>query len=377
MPFPEGETAEVARAEFGTASDLARISTTVDDFTDVEVSKEDLATLRRISGKITWMAFTIAFVELCERFSYYGTTIVFVNFIQQPLPEGSTTGAGFDGQSGALGLGQRVSTALTTLNSFWAYLTPLFGAYIADAHLGRYRTIHVAVLVAIVGHVVLTLAAFPSIIAKPATSIVIFSAGLLVFGTGTGLFKSNISPLLAEQQIDTRMHLEITSDGEQVLVDPAITTSRIFLYFYMCINVGSVIGQISMVYAEKYIGFWAAFLLPTMMFLIAPVVLVVSKKHYRLSPPTGSVYGKFWRMCTTAMRGRQRSLFTRSKTPISWDAVRPSMIPASERPAWMTYDDAWVDEIRRGLQACRVFLFLPLISLAQGQMTNNLTSQAA
>lgn len=70
-------------------------------------TEEELATLRRVSGPIPWTAFSIAFVEFCERFSYYGTTAVFVNFIQQPLPEGSNTGAGFDGQSGALGMGQR------------------------------------------------------------------------------------------------------------------------------------------------------------------------------------------------------------------------------------------------------------------------------
>lgn len=28
--------------------------------------------LRRVSGKIPWTAWTITFVELCERFSYYG-----------------------------------------------------------------------------------------------------------------------------------------------------------------------------------------------------------------------------------------------------------------------------------------------------------------
>lgn len=77
---------------------------------------EELHTLRRVSGRIPWSAYTIAFVELCERFSYYGTTAVFVNFIQQPLPPGSNTGAGKDDyQSGALGMGQRASTGLTTL----------------------------------------------------------------------------------------------------------------------------------------------------------------------------------------------------------------------------------------------------------------------
>lgn len=39
-------------------------------------SKEEMKTLRRVSGQIPWTAYTIAFVELCERFSYYGTTAV-------------------------------------------------------------------------------------------------------------------------------------------------------------------------------------------------------------------------------------------------------------------------------------------------------------
>jgi POT family proton-dependent oligopeptide transporter len=110
------------------------------DLDTSSITSEDLAKLRRVSGKITWIAFTIAFVELCERFSYYGTTVVFVNFIQQPLPAGSPTGAGFDGQSGALNMGQRASTGLTTFNQFWAYLTPLLGAYIADGKLSLLRT---------------------------------------------------------------------------------------------------------------------------------------------------------------------------------------------------------------------------------------------
>ena len=39
-------------------------------------TEEELATLRRTAGKIPWKVYTIAFVELCERFSWYGTTVV-------------------------------------------------------------------------------------------------------------------------------------------------------------------------------------------------------------------------------------------------------------------------------------------------------------
>ena len=37
---------------------------------------EEVETLRRIAGPVPWSAYTVAFVELCERFAYYGTTVV-------------------------------------------------------------------------------------------------------------------------------------------------------------------------------------------------------------------------------------------------------------------------------------------------------------
>jgi POT family proton-dependent oligopeptide transporter len=123
---------------------------------------------------------------------FYGSSVVFVsrlplllgnlippqtNFIQQPLPLGSHTGAGFTkGVSGALGMGQRASTGLTTFYQFWVYsilapasfhshcddyqcyVTPLLGAYIADTYWGRYNTTCVAVVIALIGHIILIVA---------------------------------------------------------------------------------------------------------------------------------------------------------------------------------------------------------------------------
>lgn len=39
-------------------------------------TKEELQTLRRTHGHVPFLLYTIAFVELCERFAYYGTTQV-------------------------------------------------------------------------------------------------------------------------------------------------------------------------------------------------------------------------------------------------------------------------------------------------------------
>lgn len=42
---------------------------------------------------------------------------------------------------GALDMGQQAATGLGTFFSFWCYVTPLIGAYVADTYWGRYNTI--------------------------------------------------------------------------------------------------------------------------------------------------------------------------------------------------------------------------------------------
>ncbi|KAK3114750.1 hypothetical protein LTR53_006593 [Teratosphaeriaceae sp. CCFEE 6253] len=335
---------------------------------------EDLATLRRVPAKMPWIAFTVAFVELCERFAYYGTTAVMVNYIQQPMPAGSTTGNDpfSDGQPGALGYGQRASTGLVLFNKFWAYFIPLFGGWIADAKWGRLKTIYASIGVAMFGHVLIVISAIPAIVRHPSGALGCFSVGLIFFGIGVGGFKPNISPLFAEQLADRTMRVETVKSGERVIVDPAMTTQRMFLYFYGFINIGSIIGQVAMVYAERYVGFWLSFLLPTIMFLGCPIMLSVMQKRYNLREPTGSVFGKFSKLTNYAMKDGG---YKRIGQADFWERVKPSRV--TNKPAWMTFDDAWVDEIARGVKACSVFSFYPLWWLAYNQIDGNLVSQAA
>ncbi|KAI4168373.1 MAG: hypothetical protein LQ343_006458 [Gyalolechia ehrenbergii] len=346
-------------------------------------TEEEVESLRRVCGTVPWSSYTIAFVELCERFSYYGTIVVFVNFIQHPLPPGSTTGSsGTHGQSGALGLGQRASTGLTTFNSMWAYCMPLLGAYMADQYWGRYKTIQISIGIAILGHIILIVATLPSVIAHPNGAIAAFSVGLVIFGIGVGGFKPNISPLIAEQYESKhpKQYIQVQKSGERTIVDPTMTVSRIYMYFYMMINIGSLGGQIGMVYAEKYVGFWLSFTLPTVMFLCSPVVMFLMRKKYARRPPTGSVIAKALRLWGLAMKGRWSiNPVTTGKNMRAddfWENVKPSRL-GQHKPAWMTFDDVWVDEVRRGLKACTVFLWYPVYWLSYNQMTNNLVSQAA
>lgn len=63
-------------------------------------------------------------------------------------------------------------------------------------------------------------------------------------GIGTGGFKANISPLVAEQSRNTYLRVQTLKTGERVIVDPAVTSSRIYHYFYLMINVGALVGQV-------------------------------------------------------------------------------------------------------------------------------------
>ncbi|KAJ7176328.1 peptide transporter PTR2A [Mycena crocata] len=354
-------------------------------------TEEERATLRRVGDKIPWNAYLIAIVELAERFSYYGAGVVFTNFIQYPLPDGSHTGAGLrDGQSGALGKGQHASTGITTFYQFWCNVTPFLGAYIADVHLGRFNTICVAVCIALIGHIILIIAAVPGIVEHPDTSLLIFLVALVIMGLGTGLFKANISPLVAEQYRRTKLFVVTAESGEQIIVDPALTVSRIYMYFYLMINVGSLIGQIGMTYSEKacfstrrqfYVGFWLAYTLPTVVFLLCPFILIAGRKRYIRSPPTGSVLATFLHLFRFASKGRWSlnplRTYRNLAAPDFWDAAKPSRVRPSARPSWMVFDDAWVDEVQRGIKACAVFAWFPVYWLTANQMNNNLTSQAA
>lgn len=118
-------------------------------------------------------------------------------------------------------------------------------------------------------------------------------------------YRSNIAPLIAEQYKETRLWVKvIPKTGERVIVDPAQTITRIFLYFYFMINVGALLGSIAMVYAEKYVGFWLSFLLPTVMFCFCPLVLFLCRNKYDVTPPTGSVVVKALKLWSLALKGK-------------------------------------------------------------------------
>ena len=144
-----------------------------------------------------------------------------------------------------------------------------------------------------------------------------------------------------------------------------------------------MVGQISMPYAEKvciplsirvdfvnannaaqYDGYYLAFTLPTVVFLLCPIILFLSRKRYHRTAPQRSVLAKAFKLWAYAARGRWSlnpiALYKNLKADDFWESAKPSNIPDGQRPTWMTFDDKWVDEVRRGFKACSVFTWFPL-----------------
>ncbi|THU94802.1 peptide transporter PTR2A [Dendrothele bispora CBS 962.96] len=375
MSIPSADKDNVAIDPEATADADARVSIAPD---------EEMRTLKKVSGPIPLNAYLLCLAELVERLSFFGTSIVFTNFIQQPLSPLSGTGAGLaDGQSGALGLGQRASTAITTVFVLWCDITPLFGGYVGDAHLGRFKTIWMGIAIRLVGHVILIVAALPGVIANQSASLGIFVTALFFIGIGTGFFQSNIPPLLGEQCVAAYPEpvVKTIKGGERVVVDPGLTISKVFMYFYLTINVGAVIGQISMTYCEKFVGYWLVYTATAVSFIICPLILFFSRKRLNLLPPSGALLAKAARLCWSTAKRRWDpnpiTTFRKLTAKEFWDDAKSAEAAVSPNGMQSSTSSDWIDEVKMTLGACTVFVWFPIYWLTYNQINNNLTSQAA
>lgn len=66
-------------------------------FDNDEPTDEERATLRKVADKLPWATFLVAIIELSERFTYYGVSGPFQNYIQHSYNDPS-------GLPGALGM---------------------------------------------------------------------------------------------------------------------------------------------------------------------------------------------------------------------------------------------------------------------------------
>lgn len=313
-------------------------------------TEEELKTLRHVSESIPISCWLVALVELAERFSYYGLSAPFQNYMQNG-PD--------DTPAGALQLKNSGATALSYFFQFWCYVTPILGGYISDTYWGKYKTIFVFCVVYIIGIFILFITSVPAITSKN-TALGGFVVAIIIIGLATGGVKANVSPLIADQVPKTKPVIKVLKSGERVVQDPNITIQNVFLLFYLMINVGSL-SVIATTQLEMHIGFWAAYLLPLCFFFIAILVLILGKNQYTDVPVSDKIISKSFRI-----------LFIGIKNKFNISAAKPSQNPEKEYP----WTDSLVEEVKRALYACKVFVFYPFYWVVYGQMLNNFVSQA-
>jgi dipeptide/tripeptide permease len=122
--------------------------------------------------------------------------------MQFPLPTGGNgAGAppkGTQQTAGALGRGLQFSNAFVLLFTFLAYVIPIFGAWVADTRLGRYKTIAIGVFICGVAHVILIIGAIPSVLqGGHAIAPFMIAFFILAFGAGICFSKLCVQDFLA------------------------------------------------------------------------------------------------------------------------------------------------------------------------------------
>ncbi|KAJ6018251.1 hypothetical protein N7451_001630 [Penicillium sp. IBT 35674x] len=320
-----------------------------------EPNDDEKRSLRHIAENLPISAWLVAIVELCERFTYYGMSGMFQNYIQRPLD-------GSEGR-GALGMAHQGATGLTTFFQFWCYVTPILGAIVADQYLGKYKTIVWFCGIYLIGLLILVCTSIPAALENGA-GLGGFIVAILIIGLGTGGIKSNVAPLIADQYKRKKMAVTTTKKGERVIIDPALTIQRIYMIFYGCINVGSL-SLLATPYMELYIGFWSGYLLCLCMFAVGTLTLVLGRKYYVVRPPQGSII-------TDAFKALGMMIMNRNM-----DAPKPSwQIANGNAEVSLPWDDHFIDELKRALIACRVFAFYPIYWVVYGQFSGNFVTQA-
>ena len=148
------------------------------------------------------------------------------------------------------------------------------------------------------------------------------------------------------------------------------------LIFYALINVGAFFA-IATTYSEKYIGYWLAYLLPGILYFLLPLLLWYLNNKLVKYPPDGNVLSNVWKIITVAFKYNKLNVFKKG----FWDTAKPSVLRERGVTTFMgkaiTWTDKSVDDIRRTLAACMIFLYFPIYNLNDGGIGSVLTSQGA
>ncbi|XP_013588071.1 PREDICTED: protein NRT1/ PTR FAMILY 2.13-like [Brassica oleracea var. oleracea] len=201
--------------------------------------------------------------------------------------------------------------AANVINIWFGFtnLTPLVGAFISDAYVGRFKTIAFASFATLLGLVTLTLtASLPQL--HPATCISKDSVscsgpnklqfgtlflGLVFLSIGTGGIRPCSIPFGADQ-FDQR-----TEEGVNGV-------ASFFNWYYLTFTVVLLITQTVVVYIQDQVSWIIGFSIPTGLMACALVIFFAGMKLYIYVKPEGSIFSSIAQVIVAARKKRKMKL---------------------------------------------------------------------
>jgi proton-dependent oligopeptide transporter, POT family len=190
--------------------------------------------------------------ELAERFSYYGMKTILVIFMTEYLMNSSGQKDVMTGEESKFYYHLFVSAN---------YFFPLLGALLSDILWGKYRTILVLSIIYCCGHLAL---------AMDETRLGL-SLGLTMIALGSGGIKPCVSANVGDQFSEKNQHL----------------LTKVFNYFYLAINIGSVVSVLLTPVLLREAGPSVAFGVPGALMIIATIIFWMGRSKYTVVPPVG------------------------------------------------------------------------------------------
>eukprot|EP01135_Chromosphaera_perkinsii_P009487 Nk52_evm30s1763 gene=Nk52_evmTU30s1763 len=285
------------------------------------------------------MCLAVLVVEAAERWGYYGGAAINSIFLKDM----------YNYDASLLQL-------YTNFLQFWSYGTCLLGAYIADAWLGKTKTIAIFAAVYTVGIVLQALASMPFAFGDfpnesgSGPTQQLFWCGLVLIGLGTGGIKSNVGPLLSEQ---------ITDPTDE-------KTEMVFRYFYWAINLGAIGAYSVSPFVHRYdkdathengTTFYIAYWISAGVLITGMVIYMAFYRYYITSRVAGSPLARFFVCCWSAFKNRN--------TPSKVEDEEPHFIYHAEG-----YDKQELIDYRRIFSVCGLLIHYPTFWYLYGQNSN-------
>lgn len=274
--------------------------------------------------------------EFCERFSYYGMkallTLYFVNYLHWD---------------------KDLSTAIYHAFSSVCYFTPILGALIADSWLGKFKTIIYLSIVYVIGHVVKSVGAIPTV-GNTEVHIALSMVGLILIGLGTG----GIKPCVA------------AFGGDQFEEEHVSERQKFFSIFYMSINAGSLLSTIITPILRGDVQCFGgdcyalAFGVPAILMVVALVVFIAGSGLYKKHPPQGNILVEVCNCIGFAIKNRIR----RRK----FEASRSHWLDWAEEK----YSKRLIQEIKMVLRVLILYIPLPMFWALFDQQGSRWTLQS-